>query len=72
MIYQVDVLNPKADKLLKDFEDLNLIRLSKANQDSFLTLVKQLRKKNANKLPLPTLEGIRQNNKYRFMLNNVP
>ena len=45
MIYQVDVLNPKADKLLKDFEDLNLIRLSKANQDSFLTLVKQLRKK---------------------------
>ncbi|MBK7506469.1 MAG: hypothetical protein IPI52_15885 [Bacteroidetes bacterium] len=58
MMYQVDVLNPKADKLLKDLADLNLITLSKSSDDPFLAIVKRLRKKTANKKPLPTLEEI--------------
>jgi 7,8-dihydro-6-hydroxymethylpterin-pyrophosphokinase len=58
MTYQVDILNPKAEKLLKDLADLDLIKLSKANQDPFLAMVIHLRKKNANKKLLPTLEEI--------------
>jgi len=57
MIYQVDVLNPKADKLLQDLADLKLIALSKAsNDDPFLTVVRRLRKKAAANPP--TLEEI--------------
>ncbi|MBA4197836.1 MAG: hypothetical protein C0459_09810 [Chitinophaga sp.] len=56
MTYQVDILNPKADKLLQDLADLNLIALSKSTDNSFLSTVKQLRKK-ASKAPL-TLEEI--------------
>lgn len=54
--YQVDILNPKADKLLKDLADLKLIALSKPSDDPFMTVVKRLRKK-AVKKP-PTLEEI--------------
>lgn len=55
MTYQVDILNPKADKLLKDLADLKLISLSKeSNDDPFLYAVKRLRKKAAIKPP--TLE----------------
>ena len=57
MTYQVDILNPKADKLLQDLADLNLIALSKeSNDDPFLRVVKRLRKKAASKPP--TLEEI--------------
>lgn len=52
MTYQVDILNPKADKLLKDLADLNLIALKKeTNTDPFLAVVKRLRKKAAIKPP---------------------
>ncbi len=47
MTYQVDILNPKADKLLQDLADMKLISLSKASDDPFLTIVKRLRKKTA-------------------------
>ena len=57
MTYQVDILNPKADKLLQDLADMKLIALSKvSNDDPFLTVVKRLRKKAAAKPP--TLEEI--------------
>jgi hypothetical protein len=50
--YQVDILNPKADKLLKDLADLKLISLSKTSNDPFLKVVSRLRKKAAKQLPL--------------------
>ena len=56
MTYQVDILNPKADKLLQDLADMKLITLSKAPKTSFLNIVKRLRKK-ASGNP-PTLEEI--------------
>ncbi len=57
MTYQVDILNPKAGKLLKDLADMKLIALSKtSNKDPFLSVVKRLRKKAAAKPP--TLEEI--------------
>jgi hypothetical protein len=57
MTYQVDILNPKADKLLQDLADLKLIALSKeTSNDPFLAVVKKLRKKAA--LKPPTLEEI--------------
>ena len=57
MTYQVDILNPKADKLLQDLADLKLISLSKPSNDPFLTVVKRLRKR-AAAIKTPTLEEI--------------
>jgi hypothetical protein len=56
MTYQVEILNPKAGKLLQDLADLDLIALSKNSDEPFLTVVKRLRKK--AKLKSPTLEEI--------------
>ena len=56
MTYQVDILNPKADKLLQNLADLKLISLSKTSSDPFMAVVKRLRKKAATKPP--TLEEI--------------
>lgn len=57
MTYQVDILNPKADKLLRDLADLKLIVLREEQKDDpFLAIVKKLRKKAA--LKQPTLEEI--------------
>ena len=53
---QVDILNPKAGKLLQDLADMNLISIKDATGDSFLKVIAQLRKK-AQKNP-PTLEEI--------------
>lgn len=57
MTYQVDILNPKADKLLQYLADLKLISLSKTSSEPFLTVIKRLRKK-AAALKTPTLEEI--------------
>ena len=54
--YQVNVLNPKADRLLKDLADLELISLSETSADPFLAIVNRLRD-NAFVAP-PTLEEI--------------
>ena len=51
MTYQVDILNPKADKLLQDLADLKLITLSKTSSDPCMSVVKRLRKKAAGKSP---------------------
>ncbi len=56
MTYQVDILNPKADKLLQNLADLKLISLSKTSSDPFMSVVKRLRKKAGTKPP--TLEEI--------------
>ncbi|QPH39566.1 hypothetical protein [Pedobacter endophyticus] len=56
MTYQVDILDPKADKLLHDLADLKLIAISKASNDPFLTIVNRLRT-NAAVNP-PTLQEI--------------
>lgn len=42
---QVDILNPKAEKLLQDLPDMNLISIKDAANDGFLKIVLQLRKK---------------------------
>jgi len=48
---QIDILNPKASKLLKNLEDLKLISIRKPSDDGFLTLVNKLRAKAKNNPP---------------------
>ncbi len=54
--YQVNILNPKADKLLQDLADLDLISIQKSPEDEFLNAIDNLRKKAA--FNPPTLEEI--------------
>lgn len=49
--YQVNVLNPKADKLLQDLADLDLISIQKSTEDEFLNTIDNLRKKAASNPP---------------------
>jgi hypothetical protein len=56
MTYQVEILNPKAEKLLKDLADMKLISISVSSTDPFMTVVNRLRKKAASNPP--TLEDI--------------
>jgi hypothetical protein len=51
MTYQVDILNPKAGKLLQNLADLKLISISKPSNDPFMDVVKRLRKKAIVKTP---------------------
>jgi hypothetical protein len=53
---QVDILNPKAGKLLEDMAELKLISIRKGTDDGFLKLVNKFRAK-AKNTP-PTLEEI--------------
>ncbi len=48
---QVDILNPKAGKLLQDLADLNLISIKEKEEDGFLKVVNRLRKKSGKKRP---------------------
>jgi len=46
---QIDILNSKAGKLLKDLADLNLISIKKVkNDDGFLKIIKKIRAKAKN------------------------
>ena len=56
MTYQVDILNPKASKLLQDLADMDLISIKETKDDGFLKIVHKLREK-ASKNP-PTLDEI--------------
>lgn len=56
MNYQVKILNPKAEKLLRDLADLELISISEYSIDPFMAVVEKLRE-NASANP-PTLEEI--------------
>ena len=40
---QIDILNPKAEKLLKNLEDLKLISIRKSSDDGVLTLINKFR-----------------------------
>ena len=53
---QVDILNPKAGKLLEDLAELKLISIRKTADDGFLKLVNKFRAKTKNNPP--TLEEI--------------
>lgn len=52
---RIDILNPKAKKLLKNLEELNLISIKKDEELTFSKLVDKLRNK---KGPKPTFEEI--------------
>jgi hypothetical protein len=45
MTYQVDILNPKASKLLQDLAEMNLISIKQTNEDGFMKVVNRLRAK---------------------------
>jgi hypothetical protein len=49
--YQVDILNPKATKLLQDLADLDLIAIRQTTDNNFLDVVNRLRAKAANNPP---------------------
>jgi hypothetical protein len=51
MTIQVDIINPKAAKLLKDLADMNLIVLREMPKDKLASTVKSIRKK-AEKKPI--------------------
>jgi len=53
---QIDILNPKAGKLLEDLAELKLISIRNASEDGFLKLVNKFRAK-AKSNP-PSLEEI--------------
>jgi hypothetical protein len=48
---QIDILNPKAVKLLKDLADLNLISIRNSSDDDFLKLVNKIRAKAKDSQP---------------------
>jgi hypothetical protein len=50
MTLQIEILNPKAKKLLKDLEELNLISI-KGTDNGFLKIVNKIRTK-AQKKPI--------------------
>lgn len=57
--FQIDLLNPKAIKILQDLEDLNLIKIHKmgSTEKSFFNAVEKIRSTKGQK---PTEEEIRQ------------
>lgn len=52
---RVDILNPKAVRLLKDLADLNLIAIQDTSNNGFSSTLKKLRSKAKS---APTLEEI--------------
>ena len=52
---RIDIINPKAKKLLEDLEALNLIAIKKDNKKRFKEIVKQLRTKSST---APSIEEI--------------
>jgi hypothetical protein len=52
---RVDILNPKAVRLLKDLADLKLIAIQDTSKNGFSSVLKKLRSKAK---PTPTLEEI--------------
>ena len=52
---RIDILNPKAVKLLKDLADLNLIAIQDPSKNGFASVLKNLRSKAKS---VPTLNEI--------------
>jgi hypothetical protein len=65
---QIDILNPKAKKLLKDLADLNLIKINKANTKSdFSSLLKKLRSNSDDEISLDEItDEVEQIRKLRY------
>lgn len=51
LTYQVNILNPKAAKLLQDLADLNLISIKQTSEDNFLKVLGKLRSKAVSNQP---------------------
>jgi polysaccharide pyruvyl transferase WcaK-like protein len=51
MTIQIDILNPKANKLLKDLADLNLISIRDQQSNEFMKVIAKLRKKASGQAP---------------------
>ena len=51
MTLHINILNPKATRLLKELEDLKLISIQKEKESNFLNVVGKLRKKATNQAP---------------------
>ncbi len=47
----MNILNPKAAKLLQNLADLDLIKIEESSEDGFVSIVRKLRAKAANKAP---------------------
>lgn len=52
---RIDILNPKAVRLLKDLADLNLIAIQDTSKTGFASVLKKLR---SNAKAAPTLDEI--------------
>ena len=50
--FQIDILNPKAKKLLQDLVDLKLIRIKKTKELDISTLLTNLRSKSTEEISL--------------------
>ena len=53
--FEVDILNPKATKLLKNLADMNLIAIRDSSKTGFASILKKLRSKSKS---APTLDEI--------------
>jgi hypothetical protein len=51
MTLQIDILNPKATKLLRNLADLHLISIKDKQEDEFMKVVVKLRKKASSETP---------------------
>ena len=52
---RIDILNPKATRLLKDLADLNLIAIQDTSKNGFASVLKKLRSKSKS---APTFDEI--------------
>ncbi len=57
--YQVNILYPKADRLLKDLADMDLIAVKQTDSDGCMQVIERLRSK-AERLGAPTMQEINQ------------
>ena len=69
---RIDILNPKAKKLLKSLADLDLIKINKEKYKSeFSTLLKKLRAKTNDELSLEEItKEVEQVRKSRYFPTN--
>ena len=49
---RIDIINPKAKKLLKDLADLKLIRIKKDVKSEFSSLLQKIRNKSSESLSI--------------------
>lgn len=65
---QIDILDPKAKKLLRNLADLNLIKISKTkNKSDFSALLQKLRAKSTDEISLDEITNeVEQVRKLRY------